>query len=99
MSKKRDWSAAKIKYELAKKELTLYAVSRNAGLHKRACSLALAEPHINGEIAIAKALGVPPCNIWPSRYDDESGERLEPQPASNYKERNKKSNVQKGVAA
>ncbi len=56
--------------------------------------MALAEPHINGELAIANALNVPPYNIWPSRYDEE-GERLDPQPNSNYKERNKKSNINK----
>lgn len=98
MGKKQDWSAAKIKYELANKGFTLYAASRKAGLAKRACSWAIAEPHPKGEFAIAKALGVAPCIIWPSRYDDK-GQRLKPQPASNYKERNKKSNVQKGVAA
>ncbi len=98
MSKKKDWSAAKIKYELANKGLTLYAASLNAGLAKRTCSYAIARPHNNGELAISKALGVAPHIIWPSRYNDD-GTRLEPQPNCNYTYTKKKRNVQKGVAA
>ncbi len=98
MSKKRDWSAAKIKYELAKRGLTLYAASTQAGFSKRTCSLAIAEPHPKGELAVAKALGVAPHIIWPSRYNDD-GVRLKPQPNTNYRERLKKSNVQKEVVA
>ncbi len=92
MNKKRDWTAAKIKYEIAKRGLTLYAVSQAAGLNKRACSQAIAEPHSRGEFAIGKALDVAPCIIWPSRYHDD-GSRLDPQPNFNYRERNKKSNI------
>lgn len=98
MSKKCDWSAAKIKYELAKKGLTLYATSIHAGLNKRNCSNAIASPHKKGELAISEALGVAPHIIWPSRYNDD-GTRLEPQPNCNYTYTKKKRNVQKGVAA
>lgn len=98
MSKKKDWPAAKIKYELAKKGLTLYATSINAGLAKRTCSYAIANPHNNGELAISEALSIPPDIIWPSRYNDD-GERLEPQPICNYNYSRKKRNVQKVGAA
>ncbi len=98
MSKKRDWSPAKIKYELAKKGLTLYAVSLNAGLHKRACSNAAQDPHVKGELAISEALGVCASVIWPSRYSLD-GKRLKPQPSSNYNWYRQKSNIQKEGAA
>ncbi len=96
--KKRDWSAAKIKYEVAKRGLTLYAASRAAGFDERACSRAIAEPNPKGEAATAKALGVAPHIIWPSRYNDD-GVRLKPQPNTNYREGNKKSNIYKKGAA
>ncbi len=96
MSKKRDWTPAKIKYELAKQGLTLYAVSLNAGLHKRACSNAAQDPHVKGELAISEALGIHPSIIWPSRYTKD-GERLKPQPSRNYNWYKPKSNIQKEV--
>lgn len=95
MGKKCDWSAAKIKYELDKMGLTLYALSLDAGFADlRTCSYAIAKPHKKGELVISKALGVAPHIIWPSRYND-NGIRLKPQPSYNYKDRNKKSNINK----
>lgn len=94
MSKKNDWSAAKIKYEVAKKGKTLYAVSLDAGLDKRNCSNAIAQPHKKGEAALSDFLGVSPHIIWPSRYNSD-GSRLKTQPSTNYNYTKKKSNINK----
>jgi Ner family transcriptional regulator len=50
-----------------------------------ACSATAAcrRPHRRAEIAIAKALGIRPEHIWPSRYS-KNGHRLSPQPRENY---------------
>ena len=66
----KDWHQADIIAALRKKGTTLAAVSRSAGLSSSTLSNALSRPWPKGELLIARALGVHPSLIWPSRYFD-----------------------------
>ncbi|WP_159566679.1 helix-turn-helix domain-containing protein [Budvicia diplopodorum] len=55
---------------LRKKGTTLAALSRSAGLSSSTLANALIRPWPKGEWLIAKAIGVHPSEIWPSRYCD-----------------------------
>lgn len=70
MNMDSDWHPADIIAGLRKRRTTLAAVSREAGLGSSTLANALARPWAKGEMIIAKALGVPPSAIWPSRYFD-----------------------------
>lgn len=72
MKMDNDWHPADIIAGLRKRKTTLAAVSREAGLGSSTLANALARPWAKGEMIIAKALGVPPSAIWPSRYFDEA---------------------------
>ncbi len=63
-----DMHPADIKAALAKKGLTLVTVSFDAGLPDHACKAALRGKSRQGEDAIARALGLAPETIWPSRF-------------------------------
>lgn len=78
--------AARIKYELALRGLSLAALDRRHKLRPTSCAHALYEPHEAAERAIAKAIGQPPQSIWPERFDA-LGVRLQPQPARNFRPR------------
>lgn len=92
-----DWTRHKIRYELAKKGfLSLLALDAKNGFVPMTVSNAIREPHKEGEQAIAKVLKVHASQIWPSRYDKD-GNRLRPQPATNYRRRNPKCKSQKGA--
>ena len=67
---KQDLTISEIKEHLKKKGLTLYSVSKSANLNQSACYIATRTPHYRGEVAIINALGLPPQEIWPSRYDN-----------------------------
>ncbi|MDX5630322.1 MULTISPECIES: helix-turn-helix transcriptional regulator [Brenneria] len=68
-----DWHPADIIAALRKKGTTLAAVSRAAGLSSSTLANALLRPWPKGELLIANALGIPPSEIWPSRYYDTNG--------------------------
>lgn len=68
--RKSDWHSADIIAALRKQGTTLAAVSREAGLSSSTLANALVRPWPKGEIIIAKALGLEPTEIWPSRYFD-----------------------------
>jgi len=68
--RKSDWHSADIIAALRKQGTTLAAVSREAGLSSSTLANALVRPWPKGEIIIAKALGIKPNEIWPSRYFD-----------------------------
>ncbi|QIZ52310.1 transcriptional regulator [Dickeya zeae] len=68
--RKSDWHPADIIAALRKKGTSLSAVSRQAGLSSATLSNALYHPWPKGELLIARALGVRPEEIWPSRYYD-----------------------------
>lgn len=68
-----DWHQADIIAALRKKGTTLAATSRAAGLSSSTLANALNRPWPKGEMLIAKAIGVPAAQIWPSRYYDGNG--------------------------
>ncbi|QDY43136.1 helix-turn-helix domain-containing protein [Candidatus Pantoea soli] len=73
---KKDWHPADIIAALRKKGTTMAAVSRQSGLCSTTLANALARPWPKGEMLIAAAIGIPPEEIWPSRYFAENGERI-----------------------
>lgn len=72
-----------IKYQLAKKGFSFVSLDRKYGLSRGICRIAVSSPHTKGEQAIAEALGMHPKDIFPNRYD-EYGNRLRPQPKTEY---------------
>jgi len=72
-----DWSQHDIVAELRKRGTTLTALSRENGYGKDSLRVALRKPWPAAELIIARALGVHPAAIWPSRYgpDGESTRR------------------------
>jgi len=64
----KDWHPADIIAGLRKRGTTLAAVSRKEGLASSTLANALKKRWPKGEKLIAQALGVPPAEIWPSRY-------------------------------
>ncbi|AIU87245.1 MULTISPECIES: helix-turn-helix domain-containing protein [Pectobacterium] len=66
--RKQDWHPADIIAALRKKNTTLAAVSRAAGLSSSTLANALSRPWPKGEWLIADALNIHPSEIWPSRY-------------------------------
>ncbi|MDO4434877.1 MAG: helix-turn-helix domain-containing protein [Cardiobacteriaceae bacterium] len=65
----KNWSNARIKYELAERGLTLSALSVQAGLAPATLKNALRMRYPKGERIIAEAIGVQPCEIWAERYE------------------------------
>lgn len=63
-----DWHSADIIAALKKRGTSLSAVSRSAGLASATLNNALTRHWPKGERLIAEAVGVPPEQIWPSRY-------------------------------
>ncbi len=76
MDNKTDWHSADIIAALRKKNTSLAAVSRAAGLSSSTLTNALFRPWPKGEWLIAEALEVHPSEIWPSRYYDPKTHRL-----------------------
>ncbi len=76
---------ARIHYLLKCRGLTYTDVDRQYGLTPGSARHAARKAHLPGELALADALNLSPRQLWPSRYDGQSGERLKPQPAANYK--------------
>ncbi|EBH9037704.1 TPA: helix-turn-helix domain-containing protein [Salmonella enterica] len=72
-----DWHPADIIAALRKRKTTLAAQSRKAGLSSSTLANALSRSWPRGEKIIASALGIPPEEIWPSRYFDENGNRAD----------------------
>lgn len=67
------WSAARIKYELAERGHTLTSLAKANGYHHTAGSRVLRTPWPAMEAVIADAIGVSAMEIWPDRYDPETG--------------------------
>jgi Ner family transcriptional regulator len=67
----RDWHWADIKAALEKAGYSLSSLSKANGFKtRRAVGMAKDHPYPRMERIIAKAIGVPPKLIWPSRYDE-----------------------------
>ncbi|WP_288492391.1 helix-turn-helix transcriptional regulator [uncultured Pantoea sp.] len=64
----QDWHPADIIAALKKRETSLAAVSRQAGLASSTLANALTRRWPKGERLIAETLDVEPEKIWPSRY-------------------------------
>lgn len=66
-----DWHPEEIKaaVRMSGRAMSLQKLSRDSGLHPRACHRALRAPHYEGELAIARQLGLTPADIWPSHYE------------------------------
>lgn len=93
-----DKDPIEIRYLLNQAGLTFAAIDRDFGLKPGIAKVAARYPHRDGENAIAKALGVEPSTIWPSRYRAD-GQRIKPQPAANYRMPPRFPKRQKGIAA
>jgi lambda repressor-like predicted transcriptional regulator len=79
-----DMPPGMIRYKLEQRGYTYADVERQYGLPARTACKAAVVPYFQGELAIAEVLGLSPRQIWPSRFNMETGERLKPQPAENY---------------
>jgi lambda repressor-like predicted transcriptional regulator len=63
-----DWHPEEIKAAVRIAGWTLYALARANNLPEHSCRHAIRSPNYDGELAIAKALGVSPRHLWPSRW-------------------------------
>ncbi|WP_308571101.1 transcriptional regulator [uncultured Haemophilus sp.] len=63
-----DWHREDIKAALAKKGWSLRQLSFQHGYSSNALKNALDRPWLKGERIIAETIGVPPEEIWASRY-------------------------------
>ncbi|EES3539580.1 helix-turn-helix domain-containing protein [Escherichia coli] len=69
MSLIEDWSSADIKAALERRDTNLSRLSRENNLQPRTLGNALRVPYPKGEKIIARAIGVEPQVIWPTRYE------------------------------
>ncbi|MBF0154542.1 MAG: helix-turn-helix domain-containing protein [Magnetococcales bacterium] len=67
--KGRDWSRLEIRAALIMNKISLRQLSIDAGYSPGTVKLALRNPYPAAQEIIAKALGMDPWDIWPSRYD------------------------------
>ncbi|WPU24712.1 helix-turn-helix transcriptional regulator [Cedecea neteri] len=72
-----DWHPADIVAGMRKKGTSLAALSRKSGLASSTLANALSRPWPKGERLIAEELGIPPEQIWPSRYSVNGYKRVE----------------------
>lgn len=94
-----DKNPKEILFLLNSKGWTFADVDRVFGLLNGIARNAARRPHFDGEMAIAEALSLSPRQIWPSRFNAKTGERLRPQPAENYTTRPQWRSSQKRCAA
>lgn len=64
-----DWKKSTIKKAIEDAGWSFSQLSLANGLTRCTLAMALNKPYPNAERIIAKALGVTPAVIWPSRYD------------------------------
>lgn len=67
------WSAARIKFELAERGHSLTSLAKANGYHPTAGSRVLRTPWPAMEEVISVAVDAPAREIWPDRYDPETG--------------------------
>jgi len=70
MKQATDWSPNRVLYELREKGFSLRALATRCGVHVSVLSQALYGRYPKSQERIARALGLPPRVIWPSRYAD-----------------------------
>lgn len=71
-----DWHPEDIKAAVRKTGVSLDALGRDNGYARGSLRMALTKPWPAGQAIIAARIGVPPQQIWPSRYDPKTGEPL-----------------------
>ena len=70
-----DWHPADVLAALKKRGHNLAGLSATNGYHPTAAGKALKQPWPAMEQLLAAAIGVPPQEIWPSRYDRQGNPR------------------------
>lgn len=70
--KNQDWHVEDIKAAVRKRGTTFSKVSREAGLKPDTLRNVLRFHCKKYEAIIAGVIGVEPCDIWPSRYQEET---------------------------
>jgi len=70
---KHDWHRQDILAAVRKAKGSLAKLSRENGLSASTLGNTLIRPWPRGEIIIANAIGIPPQEIWPSRFFDQKG--------------------------
>jgi Ner family transcriptional regulator len=65
----KGWSKAYIKYRICDMFGSMTNLAHCYGVHPAVIRRALRVPYPKAERVIARALGVHPTDIWPSRYD------------------------------
>jgi Ner family transcriptional regulator len=65
---RKDWTRDQIKQAVYKTGVSLRELSRLSGAASNVCGNALYLSNQAGERLIGEAIGVPPQEIWPSRY-------------------------------
>lgn len=78
-----DWPPEKIRDAIRAKGVSQAALARDAGLSEGAVRTATYRPSPSAERAIAKLLGVPVQEIWPSRYFPDGMTRAQPRAPRN----------------
>jgi lambda repressor-like predicted transcriptional regulator len=89
----------KIRLKLFEAGIKTAYIDRQFNLYAGQANDALFEPNEAGEKAIAKALNTTPQALWPHRFNKRTGERLSPQPRTNYRPRKTVRQRQKAMAA
>lgn len=67
---KKDWHRAEIVAAVRKRGKTITSLSTENGLSANTLKSALQFKYPKGERIISDFIGVPPQEIWPSRYPD-----------------------------
>ena len=70
-SRKQDWHREEIVAAVRKRGKTITALSIESGLSANTLKSALQFKYPKGERIISDFLGVPPQEIWPSRYPEQ----------------------------
>lgn len=63
------WHPEVIKTAVRLRGKTLTSLALDNGLPESTCRVALTRSHPDGDRVISAFLGVPLCELWPSRYD------------------------------
>ena len=71
----QDWHKADIKAALEKAGFTLRGLARSKGMSPNYFVYCLAVPSPKAQALLAQAIGLPPQDIWPSRYEPDGSPR------------------------
>jgi len=75
LNDKKDWHPAIIIAQLRISGTSLRQLAKDNDLFPTALSVAIQRPWLKAENIIAKAIGVAPAQIWPSRYAKRAGKQ------------------------